>query len=51
VMNWSDEALDVPDAGTGTIRISTIRARDGERVGGSLRLAPWEAAIVWRDET
>ncbi len=48
-MNCSDEAVDVPDAGAGTIRMSTIRARDNERVGGSLHLEPWEAAIVWRD--
>jgi alpha-glucosidase len=48
-MNCSDEAVDVPDAGAGTIRMSTIRARDNERVGGTLHLEPWEAAIVWRD--
>jgi alpha-glucosidase len=48
-MNISDEPADVPDAGTGEIRISTIRARDNERVNGSLHLEPWEAAIVWRD--
>ena len=48
-MNCSDDAVDVPDAGTGTIRMSTIRARDDERVSGSLHLEPWEAAIVWRD--
>jgi len=48
-MNISDEPADVRDAGTGEIRISTIRARDNERVNGSLHLEPWEAAIVWRD--
>jgi hypothetical protein len=48
-MNCSDEPADVSDAGAGEIRISTVRARAGERVGGSLHLAPWEAAIVWRD--
>jgi glycosidase len=47
-MNCSDEPVDV-DADTGTIRISTIRARDGERLNGSLHLEPWEAAIVRRD--
>ena len=41
--------VDVADVGAGAIRISTIRARDGERVDGSLHLEPWEAAIVWRD--
>jgi alpha-glucosidase len=48
-MNCSDEPADVNDAGTGEIRLSTIRARAGERVSGSLHLEPWEAAIVWRD--
>ena len=48
-MNCSADAADVPDAGTGEIRISTIRSRDGERITGSLHLQPWEAAIVWRD--
>ena len=48
-MNLSDEPATVADAGTGEIRISTRRARDGERVSASLRLDPWEAAIVWRD--
>jgi len=48
-MNCSADATDVPDAGTGEIRISTIRSRDGERITGSLHLQPWEAAIVWRD--
>ena len=48
-MNCSDDAVDVSDAGSGTIRMSTIRARDGERVNRSLHLEGWEAAIVWRD--
>jgi alpha-glucosidase len=48
-MNISDEPADVADAGSGEIRISTIRARDSERINGSLHLEPWEAAIVWRD--
>ncbi len=48
-MNCSDDAVDVPDIGPGNVRISTIRLRDGERVDGALHLAPWEAAIVWRD--
>ena len=39
----------VPDVGPGAIRISTIRSRDDERVDNELALAPWEAAIVWRD--
>jgi alpha-glucosidase len=47
--NLSDHAVDVAEVGPGTIRISTIRTRDDERVDGALDLAPWEAAIVWRD--
>ena len=47
--NLSDDAVELADAGPGTIRVSTIRTRDDERVDGVLRLAPWEAAIVWRD--
>jgi alpha-glucosidase len=47
--NLSDAPVDVPDAGPGVIKLSTIRSRADERVDGALRLAPWEAAIVWRD--
>ena len=47
--NLSDQAVEVAEVGPGTIRISTIRTRDYERVDGVLGLAPWEAAIVWRD--
>ena len=47
--NLSEDAVDLPDVGPGAIRISTIRARADERVDGTLHLAPWEAAIVWRD--
>ena len=47
--NLSDEPVDVPGVGAGEIRISTIRARDNERVSDALHLEPWEAAIVWRD--
>jgi alpha-glucosidase len=47
--NISDEPVDVEGVGTGTIRISTNRARDDERVDATLRLAPWEAAIVLLD--
>ena len=49
-MNCSDEAVTVDDAGVGTIRLSTVRSRADERIDGPLHLAPWEAAIVWRDE-
>jgi alpha-glucosidase len=30
----------------GTIRLGTVRARDGEPVDGALRLGPWEGALV-----
>ena len=44
-LNLSDEATrtDVP---AGTIAIGTDRARDGERVGGVIELAPWEGAVI-----
>ena len=45
----SDAAVEIADVGPGAIRISTLRARDDEHVDGTLQLAPWEAAIVWRD--
>jgi len=47
--NISDEPVDVADVGPGTICISTIRARDDERLTDGLHLEPWEAAIVVRD--
>jgi alpha-glucosidase len=48
-MNLSDDPRDVSNVGPGELRVSTIRARAGEQVKGTLRLEPWEAAIVWRD--
>ncbi len=47
-VNLSDSPAEVPDA-TGILRISTDRSRDFARIEGSLRLAAWEAAIVWLD--
>jgi alpha-glucosidase len=47
-INFSDAAQSVPDV-NGAIRISSIRARDGEAVSDALHLEPWESAIVWRD--
>jgi alpha-glucosidase len=47
--NLSDEEVDVGLVGVGAIKLSTDRARAGERVDGVMHLAPWEAAIVWRD--
>jgi alpha-glucosidase len=48
-LNLSDAAQEVEGAGPGELRVSTIRARDGEAVKDTLHLEPWEAAIVWRD--
>ncbi|HVJ96628.1 MAG TPA: alpha-amylase family glycosyl hydrolase [Acidimicrobiia bacterium] len=47
--NMSDEPAELPNAGPGSIRVSTIRARADERVDRALSLAPWEAVILWRD--
>jgi alpha-glucosidase len=44
-LNLSDEAAGVGGI-AGTIRLGTDRAREGERVAGSLALGPWEGAIV-----
>jgi alpha-glucosidase len=47
--NLSADPVEIDAAGPGAIRISTNRARDGERVEAALGLAPWEAVILWRD--
>jgi alpha-glucosidase len=47
-LNLSDDPVTVDGVG-GAVLISTDRARDGERVSGALRLAPWSGAIVGRD--
>ena len=47
--NLSEDEVEVADVGPGAIRICTQRARDNEHVDGTLRLAPWEAAIIWRE--
>jgi alpha-glucosidase len=47
--NISDEPADVQGVGPAAICISTIRARDNERVTGGLHLEPWEAVIAVRD--
>lgn len=44
-LNLSDDMVDVPGL-EGTVQICTERARDGERVSGYLRLAPWESAVL-----
>lgn len=48
-LNLADEPS-IVDSVTGLLRISTKRARDGERVEGSLLLSPWEGAVVWLDD-
>jgi alpha-glucosidase len=47
-LNLSDDPVTVDGVG-GAVLISTDRARDGERVSGALRLAPWSGAIVGLD--
>ncbi len=47
-LNLADTPAAIDDV-RGLVRISTHRARDGERLEGALRLAPWEGAIVWLD--
>jgi alpha-glucosidase len=44
-LNLADAAASVPRL-TGTVLIGTDRGRDGERVDGELRLAPWEAIVL-----
>jgi alpha-glucosidase len=48
-LNLSDDSADIPGLGPAELRISTLRARDGEQIKDSLHLEPWEAAILWRD--
>src|SRR5581483_1127223 len=46
-LNLSDEdgSVDVGPSG-GRVRVATRRERDGEPVGASLQLGPWEGAVV-----
>jgi alpha-glucosidase len=37
------------DGVTGAVRVATDRTRDGERVTGTLALAPWQGAVVGTD--
>jgi len=45
VCNMGDDPVTVPDV-SGAVVIGTDRARDGEEIGGTLALGPWEAVIV-----
>src|SRR3954451_3756767 len=49
VCNLSEEPATVADVGPAQLRLSTIRARDNERVSGALHLEPWEAVIGRRE--
>jgi alpha-glucosidase len=44
-VNFSDADVKV-DGLEGTVLVATDRGRDGERVDGSLRLGPWEGAVL-----
>ena len=44
-VNLGDEAA-AHDGVTGTVRVSTDRSRDGERVDGTLAVGPWEGVIL-----
>ena len=48
-VNCSDQPVDLTVA-SGTVLIATRRERDGEVVGGSLRLQPWEAIALAEGE-
>jgi hypothetical protein len=45
VLNLTDQESAIENVG-GSVIICTDRRRDGESVGGRLRLAPWQAAIL-----
>jgi alpha-glucosidase len=47
-LNLADDEARVDDV-NGIVRIATRRARDGERVSGTLTLGPWEGVVVWLD--
>jgi alpha-glucosidase len=44
-VNLTGEPTRLPDV-EGTVRVATDRARDGERVAGTLTLGPWAAAVL-----
>jgi alpha-glucosidase len=44
-LNLSDREVEIAGV-AGTVAIATDRARDGERVDGPLRLAPWSGAVI-----
>ena len=40
------EGTGVVEGVSGTVRLGTVRGRDGTRAQGSLRLEGWEAVVV-----
>jgi glycosidase len=46
-VNMADGESDV-DGVSGTVRVGSDRRRDGEEVGGTLRLRGWEAVVIER---
>ncbi|HEX3979747.1 MAG TPA: DUF3459 domain-containing protein, partial [Acidimicrobiales bacterium] len=44
------EGSGVVEGVTGTVRLGTVRDRDGTSIKGSLRLEGWEAVVVALDE-
>jgi hypothetical protein len=45
VLNLGDDLVTVGGV-EGVIRIATDRVRDGELVGGSLELYPWQGVVI-----
>jgi alpha-glucosidase len=49
-LNLSDEVAEFePGTGGATVRLSTNRARDGEAIGASVQLGPWEGLVLELD--
>jgi hypothetical protein len=44
-LNLADHVTSVDDV-QGSVAVGSDRARDGEGIGGRLKLGPWEAVIV-----
>jgi glycosidase len=45
--NYSDDEVVLAEV-EGTLALGTDRRRDGEAIGGTLRLGPWEAVVAER---
>ena len=44
-LNLSEEEIRIADV-DGVVRLATARGREGEHVGGTLTLAPFEGAVA-----